>query len=82
MRRTLTALIATLTVAGVLAVLPTVAAAKSCSASYVKGTIGGVTKCLRRGEYCAHAYGTQYRRYGFNCVIVSGAYHLEPRRSN
>ena len=54
-------------------------AAKSCSAGYVKGVIGGEQKCLRRGEYCAHGYATQYHRYGYNCVAMSGAYHLEPR---
>jgi hypothetical protein len=59
--------------------MPGIASAKSCSAGYIKGTIGGVTKCLRRGEYCAHSFANQYHRYGFNCVIVSGAYHLEPR---
>jgi hypothetical protein len=62
-----------------LALVPSAALAKTCSASYVHGTIGGVQKCLRRGEYCAHTYASQYHRYGFNCVIVSGAYHLEPR---
>ena len=60
--------------------LPAVSSAKSCSAGYVRGTIGGATKCLRRGEYCAHSYASQYHRYGFNCVALSGAYHLEPRR--
>jgi hypothetical protein len=42
-------------------------AAKTCSASYVHGVIGGSQKCLRRGEFCAHAYARQYRRYGFSC---------------
>jgi hypothetical protein len=79
MRRTFVALTAVTAVLGALALLPGIASAKSCSASYVKGTIGGVTKCLRRGEYCARSYANQYHRYGFNCVVVSGAYHLEPR---
>jgi hypothetical protein len=30
--------------------------------------IGGVQKCLRRGEFCAHRYDRQYRRYGFRCI--------------
>ncbi|HEX3803592.1 MAG TPA: hypothetical protein VHV75_12215 [Solirubrobacteraceae bacterium] len=55
------------------------AAAATCSKSYVSATIGGVHKCLRRGEYCAHRYATQYKRYGYQCVIKSGAYHLEPK---
>jgi len=45
---------------------PVAIAAKSC-AGYVKATIGGETKCLRRGQYCAVAYRKQYRRYGFTC---------------
>lgn len=66
-------------VVAVLALLPSNALAKSCSAGYIHGVIGGAQKCLRRGEYCAHSYASQYHRYGFNCVVVSGAYHLEPR---
>jgi hypothetical protein len=42
-------------------------AAKTCSSSYTKGTIGGVQKCLRRGEYCAVRYTSTYPRYGFRC---------------
>jgi hypothetical protein len=64
---------------GLMTLVPSAAFAKSCSAGYVHGVIGGAQKCLRRGEYCAHAYASQYHRYGYNCVIVSGAYHLEPR---
>jgi len=48
--------------------LPPVAVASKSCAGYVKATIGGQTKCLRRGQYCAKAYKTQYRRYGFTCA--------------
>jgi hypothetical protein len=41
--------------------------AKTCSSSYTKGVIGGVQKCLRRGEYCAVRYKATYPRYGFHC---------------
>lgn len=41
--------------------------AKSCSSGYVKGTIGGVVKCLRAGEYCTIKYKAQYVKYGFTC---------------
>ena len=61
------------------ALVPSSAVAKSCSSSYVHATIGGVQKCLRRGEYCAHKYASQYKRYGFVCIWKSGDYHLEPR---
>jgi hypothetical protein len=43
-------------------------AAKTCSAGFTHAVIGGVQKCLRRGEFCAHRYDRQYRRYGFRCI--------------
>jgi hypothetical protein len=46
---------------------PTMAPSKSCSSSFVRARIGGATKCLHAGEYCAKAYKNQYRRYGFTC---------------
>jgi hypothetical protein len=45
----------------------TLVPAKSCSSGYVRGTIGGVVKCLRAGEYCSVRYKQQYLRYGFTC---------------
>ena len=53
-------------------------AAKSCSAGYVHAVIGGEQKCLRRGEYCAHRYNSQYHHYGFSCTRRDdrGDYHL------
>jgi hypothetical protein len=78
MRRTITAAVASAAFA-LLILIPTSASAASCSRSYVIATIGGVHKCLRRGEYCAHKYTATYKRYGFNCLLKSGAYHLEPR---
>jgi hypothetical protein len=47
---------------------PVAAAAKSCSGSFVRARIGGVTKCLHAGEFCAKRYRRQYRRYGFTCA--------------
>jgi hypothetical protein len=47
---------------------PTAVAAKTCSAGFVHGVIGGAEKCLRRGEFCATRYASQYRRYGFRCT--------------
>jgi hypothetical protein len=41
---------------------------KSCSSSFTHGVIGGVEKCLRAGEFCAHRYDSQYRRYGYRCI--------------
>jgi hypothetical protein len=63
------------------AFIPSVAIAKSCSSSYTHAVIGGQQKCLRRGEFCAHRYASQYRHYHFSCsYYVSGEYHLEPVR--
>lgn len=57
---------------------PVAIAAKSCSGSYTHAVIGGAQKCLRRGEFCAHRYASQYRRYGFSCTHTDdrGNYHL------
>jgi hypothetical protein len=45
----------------------TLALTKTCSHSYTRGVVGGQVKCLRRGEYCAVRYKSQYVRYGFRC---------------
>ncbi|MGB2875649.1 MAG: hypothetical protein WBB76_09290 [Gaiellaceae bacterium] len=45
-----------------------VAVTKTCSAGYTHAVIGGAEKCLRAGEYCAHRYDRQYRRYGYRCI--------------
>jgi hypothetical protein len=42
--------------------------AKTCSSGYTHAVIGGVEKCLRAGEFCAHSYDGQYRRYGYRCI--------------
>jgi hypothetical protein len=44
------------------------AVAKTCSSSYTHAIIGGAEKCLRAGEFCAHAYDSQYRHYGYRCT--------------
>lgn len=57
---------------------PSAVIAKTCSAGYVHGVIHGQQKCLRRGEFCAHGYRSEYRRYGFSCTSTDarGNYHL------
>jgi hypothetical protein len=45
-----------------------VTAAKSCSSGYRHAVIGGKQKCLRAGQFCAHRYDSQYRRYGYRCT--------------
>jgi hypothetical protein len=46
---------------------PAALSAAQCSSSYTHASIGGASKCLRRGEYCAVRYRTTYRHYGFTC---------------
>jgi hypothetical protein len=70
--------------AAALAVAPSAAPAKSCSGGFVHATINGAQKCLRAGEYCAHAYDHRapnrwpYTHYGYRCVKgdAYGSYHL------
>jgi hypothetical protein len=53
-------------------------AAKGCSRGYAPARIGGESKCLRRGQFCAKRYDSQYRRHGFQCTKrdARGNYHL------
>jgi hypothetical protein len=43
-----------------------------------RATIGGVRKCLARGQYCSRRYQRAYHRYGFSCSRrdYNGRYHL------
>jgi hypothetical protein len=62
-------LVATLVAAVAAAGAPAHAAvAKTCSSGYRHAVIGGAEKCLRAGEFCAHAYDSQYRHYGYRCI--------------
>jgi hypothetical protein len=47
---------------------PHAVAAKTCSAGYRHAVISGAEKCLRAGQFCAHASDKQYRRYGYRCI--------------
>jgi len=44
------------------------AVAKTCSSGFKHAVIGGAEKCLRGGEFCTHAYDSQYRHYGYRCT--------------
>jgi hypothetical protein len=57
---------------------PQAAVAKTCSAGFKHAIIRGAEKCLRRGQFCARAADSQYRRYGFRCTKrdALGNYHL------
>ncbi len=41
--------------------------------------IGGQSKCIGRGQYCAKAKQSDYRKYGFSCSKrdARGRYHLQ-----
>jgi hypothetical protein len=62
-------------------------AAKSCSSGYRHAVINGSHRCLRAGQFCAHAYDHRaphrwpYTHYGYRCVKQDsrGTYHLTYR---
>lgn len=67
MKRMLLTAVAALTIA-----MPSGATAHSATASKVchrgvPAQIGGQSKCLQAGEYCATRYERQYKRHGFEC---------------
>jgi hypothetical protein len=86
MRRRLTALAIAASIAGAVTTAGPVAAplgtsaafAKSCGGGYTHAVVNGSHKCLRRGQFCAHAADRQYHRYGFHCHSQDnrGNYHL------
>ena len=85
MRRKFVAALAAITLAGAgaaPAIAPAQAAqavmAKSCSSGWKHAVIGGEHKCLRRGQFCARRYDSQYHRYGYHCHKRDsrGNYHL------
>jgi hypothetical protein len=57
---------------------PQAVVTKTCSAGFTHAVINHQQKCLRRGEFCAHRYRKQYRRYGYDCTKRdrNGEYHL------
>jgi curli biogenesis system outer membrane secretion channel CsgG len=80
--RRLAALIAT---AGLVAGAPvaSVAASSAIAApvahtACTQATIGGQSKCIARGQFCARASQRDYLRYGLSCskLDVNGRYHL------
>lgn len=79
-RRWLTASAASLSLLGVApAVAPAVPGGHAAGATCKSATIGGASKCIARGQFCARAHASQYRRYGLSCAErdVNGRYHLQ-----
>ena len=64
------------TVVAALAAAPA-ATAKSCPRGYTHAVIHNKQDCLHTGEYCSHAYESQYLHYHFTCKVVRGVYGLE-----
>jgi hypothetical protein len=72
-------------VAAALSTVPVAIAAATPSTAPVatvactKAKIGGKTKCIARGQFCARAYKRDYERYGLHCTKrdANGRYHLQ-----
>ncbi len=79
-KRYLAAVVAVASLAG--AGVPVVSASAADSpiahAACKRATIGGASKCIARGQFCAKAHAADYRRYGLSCTKrdVSGRWHL------
>jgi hypothetical protein len=61
------------------AAIPATAEAKHCPPGYVHGSVDNAPKCLHAGEFCSSDDQSDYRRYGFKCVLVNGYHRLEHR---
>jgi hypothetical protein len=48
-------------------------------AACTQARIGGQSKCIARGQFCARAHRRDYRRYGLSCTKrdARGNYHLQ-----
>lgn len=51
----------------------------SAHAACTRASIGGQSKCIARGQFCARAHARDYRRYGLSCTKRDGRgrYHLQ-----
>lgn len=67
---------------GGLASLPVVSQARPtspvASMACKHARIGGHSKCIARGQYCARRFERDYERYGYHCTKRDnrGRYHL------
>ena len=78
-RRWLTASAASLSLLGAVPVLaPAAPAGHTAPVACKSATIGGAHKCIGRGQFCARAHASDYRRYGLSCTYrdANGRYHL------
>lgn len=77
MRRLIASLL-TVFALGVAAPVGSAAGYPSAQSACTHAVIGGRSKCIARGQFCARRYASQYRRYGFSCTRRdrNGRYHL------
>jgi len=67
---------------GLLGAAPVVAPALAKPTSPIitckQATIGGQSRCIARGQFCARSHASDYRRYGLACTYrdANGRYHL------
>jgi uncharacterized membrane protein len=79
MRRLLTAtLVAAAFASAPAAIAAPAGVAPVAHVACMKAKIGGQNKCIARGQFCARAHQSDYKRYGFSCSKrdVNGRYHL------
>jgi hypothetical protein len=75
--------LAALTAVSLLGAVPTAPAVAKDSpvahAACKSATIGGQSRCIARGQFCARSHASDYRRYGLSCTYVdaNGRYHLK-----
>jgi hypothetical protein len=80
LRRYIVGGIAALGLLGAAPVVAPAAPAKSTSPIITckQATIGGQSRCIARGQFCARSHARDYRRYGLSCTKrdANGRYHL------
>lgn len=82
MRRRFALLLAAGSIVGAavpVAASPALAGSITAHAACKQATIGGQSRCIARGQYCARAHASDYRRYGLSCTKrdARGRYHLQ-----
>jgi hypothetical protein len=78
-RRLLVGSMAALSLAAVPAAAPATTAKRASPViTCTRAIIGGQSKCIARGQYCARAHARDYQRHGLSCTKrdARGRYHL------
>lgn len=83
MRRRLIGVLAGASLFAVVPAVPVTAAPTSnepvAQIACKRATIGGQSRCIARGQYCAKRYERDYRKYGYSCSKKDsrGRWHLQ-----